>query len=258
MENLNQTSQEVVQDTLPYTEGPIGNKLDLIDGVEITPISQKLAESFMATAKTGSLSFLKDHQVNFNRDGKYEVSRSMLDNMCQMMKDIKATYLTFNFVQIDPKDSRIKLNPYSEGKMIYMVASLQTSDKETIDGNNYLIMNADLNLSIKDLKISDQSLKDLSKLYRDHGHKVLTKYSNKENTICISYHIVDLINTLSKDPCEKFKVNLCEITDVQNVVSDTSRLRWDRYRRFFETREKQMTLVFTTDTGYYDMGSLYP
>jgi hypothetical protein len=142
-----------------------------------------------------------------------------------------------------------------------MVASLQTQDKNTIDGNNYLIINASQDLTLKDLKISNESLKGLNDFYLENGHRVLTNYLGRNNTFYISYHIVDLIDTLSKDGSDTFIINLCEISDVKKVIFENNlgdRFREDQYKKHFETHEKQMTLVFSTEKGYYDMGSLYP
>lgn len=263
MENSNATSQVVLGDHLSYREGPIGNKLEqLVDDVlEIRPISRILAESFIDSAKKGVLPFMRNHDVNFNLGGVYAVKRSLLKDICDLMNDSKATYLTFSFVQIDPRDSRLRLTPYSENKMMYMVASLQTEGKNIMDGHNYLIINANQDLSLKDLKISDESLRGLNDFYLKNGHQILTDYLGRENTLYISYHIVDLTETLSKDDSETFTINLCEISDVKKVIFENNlgdRFREDQYKKHFETHEKQMTLVFSTDEGYYDMGSLYP
>ncbi|MBP1166052.1 hypothetical protein JOE44_002936 [Chryseobacterium sp. PvR013] len=262
MENLNATSQEVLEDKLSYREGPIGNKLDqLVEGVEMLPISRILAESFMDSAKKGVLPFMQTHDINFNLGGIYAVKHSLLKDVCEIMNEIKATYLTFTFVQIDPQDSRVRLTPYSENKVIYMVASLQTQGKNTIDENNYLIINSNQDLTLKELKISNQNLKELNDFYLEDGHRVLTDYLGRNNTFYISYHIVDLIDTLSKDGSDTFIINLCEISDVKKVILENNlgdRFREDQYKKHFETHEKQMTLVFSTDEGYYDMGSLYP
>ncbi|MGV2452550.1 UNVERIFIED_CONTAM: hypothetical protein POZ17_20265 [Ralstonia mannitolilytica] len=263
MENSNATSQVVLDGNLAYREGPIGNKLEqLVEDVsEMRPISHILAESFIDSAKKGVLPFMQNREVNFNLGGIYAVKHSLLKDICEIMKDIKATYLTFTFVQIDPRDSRLRLTPYSENKMIYMVASLQTEGKNTIDEHNYLIINANQDLSLKDLKISDENVKALNDFYLKNGHQVLTNYLGRNNTFYISYHIVDLIDTLSKDDSETFIINLCEISDVKKVVFENNlgdKFREDQYKRHFETHEKQMTLVFSTDEGYYDMGSLYP
>ncbi|WP_426480956.1 hypothetical protein [Chryseobacterium sp. R2ACT005] len=262
MENFNATSQEVLDDNLSYREGPIGNKLDqLVDGEEMLPISCILAESFIDSAKKGVLAFMQNQDVNFNLGGIYAVKHSLLKDICEIMNEIKATYLTFTFVQIDPQDSRIRLTPYSENRVIYMVASLQTQDKNTIDGNNYLLINSNQDLTLKDLKISNESLKELIDFYLENGHRVLTDYLGRNNTFYISYHIVDLIDTLSKDTNDTFIINLCEISDVKKVIFENNlgdRFREDQYKKHFETHEKQMTLVFSTEKGYYDMGSLYP
>ncbi|MET3035079.1 hypothetical protein ABXT08_03155 [Chryseobacterium sp. NRRL B-14859] len=262
MENLNETNQEGILETMLYPEGPIGNKFEqLVDGVEILPISRIVAESFIDNGKKGVLPFMKSQNINFNFDGIYEVKHSLLESICQLMGEIQATYLTFTFVQINPLDSRLKLKPYSENKMMYMVASLQTQDKKTIDENNYLIINANQNLSLQDLKISNESLNGFKDFYLRNGHKVVTNYLGRNNTFYISYHIVDLIDTLSKDVCDKFIINLCEISDVKKVIFENNlgdRFLQDQYKKYFEAREKQMTLVFSTDKGYYDMGSLYP
>lgn len=263
MENSNATSQVILDDHLAYREGPIGNKLEqLVDDVlEIRPISRILAESFIDSAKKGVLPFMQNHDMNFNLGGVYAVKRSLLKDICDLMNDSKATYLTFSFVQIDPRDSRLRLTPYSENKMMYMVASLQTEGKNTMDGHNYLIINANQDLSLKDLKISDENLRGLNDFYLKNGHQILTDYLGRENTLYISYHIVDLTETLSKDDSETFTINLCEISDVKKVIFENNlgdRFREDQYKKHFETHEKQMTLVFSTDEGYYDMGSLYP
>lgn len=262
MENLNATSQEVLDDNLSYREGPIGNKLDLlVDGMEMLPISRILAESFIDSAKKGVLSFMQTQDVNFNLGGIYAVKHSLLEDVCEIMNEIKATYLTFTFVQIDPQDARLRLTPYSENKVIYMVASLQTEGKKTIDEHNYLIINSNQDLTLKELKISDENLKELNDFYLENGHRVLTDYLGRNNTFYISYHIVDLIDTLSKDGNDTFIINLCEISDVKKVILENSlgdKFREDQYKKHFETHEKQMTLVFSTDKGYYDMGSLYP
>lgn len=261
MENSNATSQ-VLDDHLAYREGPIGNKLEqLVDGLEMMPISRILAESFIDNAKKGVLPFMQNQNVNFNIGGIYAVKHSLLQDICEIMKEIKATYLTFTFVQIDPQDTRLRLTPYSENRMMYMVASLQTQEKNTIDENNYLIINANQDLSLKDLKISDESLRELNDFYLNNGHRVLNNYLGRSNTFYINYHIVDLIDTLSKDRSDTFIINLCEISDVKKVIFENNlgdRFREDQYKKHFETHEKQMTLVFNTDQGYYDMGSLYP
>lgn len=261
MENSNATSQ-VLDDHLAYREGPIGNKLEqLVDGLEMLPISRILAESFIDSARKGVLPFMQNQNVNFNLGGIYAVQHSLLQDICEIMKEIRATYLTFTFVQIDPQDARLRLTPYSENRMMYMVASLQTQEKNTIDENNYLIINANQDLSLKDLKISDESLRELNDFYLKNGHRVLNNYLGRNNTFYISYHIVDLIDTLSKDRSDTFIINLCEISDVKKVIFENNlgdRFREDQYKKHFETHEKQMTLVFNTDQGYYDMGSLYP
>lgn len=262
MENLNQTNQEVLDDNLSYREGPIGNKLEqLVDGSEMMPISEILAKSFISSAQKGVLQFMENEDVNFNVGGIYAVKHSLLKDICEIMKEIKATYLTFTFVQIDPQDYRLRLTPYSENRMIYMVASLQTQGKNTIDENNYFIINVNQELSLSELKISNGSLKGFTDFYLDNGHKVLTNYLGRNNTWYISYHIVDLINTLSKDVSDTFIINLCEISDVKKVIFENNlgdRFLEDQYKKHFETHEKQMTLVFSTEKGYYDMGSLYP
>lgn len=261
MENSNATSQAIL-DHLSYREGPIGNKLEqLVDGLEMMPISRILAESFIDNAKKGVLPFMQSQNVNFNIGGIYAVKHSLLQDICKIMKEIKATYLTFTFVQIDPQDTRLRLTPYSENRMMYMAASLQTQEKNTIDENNYLIINANQDFSLKDLKISDESLRELNDFYLKNGHQVLTNYLGRDNTLYISYHIVDLIDTLSKDRSDTFIINLCEISDVKKVIFENNlgdRFREEQYKKHFETHEKQMTLVFNTDEGYYDMGSLYP
>lgn len=261
MENSNPTSQ-VLDDHLAYREGPIGNKLEqLVDGLEMLPISRILAESFIDSARKGVLPFMQNQNVNFNLGGIYAVQHSLLQDICEIMKEIRATYLTFTFVQIDPQDVRLRLTPYSENRMMYMVASLQTQEKNTIDENNYLIINANQDLTLKDLKISNESLRELNDFYLNNGHRVLNNYLGRNNTFYISYHIVDLIDTLSKDRSDTFIINLCEISDVKKVIFENNlgdRFREDQYKKHFETHEKQMTLVFNTDQGYYDMGSLYP
>ncbi|MEN5309567.1 hypothetical protein ABE425_18855 [Chryseobacterium cucumeris] len=262
MENLNQTNQEVLDDNLSYREGPIGNKLEqLVDGSEMMPISEILAKSFISSAQKGVLEFMENQDVNFNVGGIYAVKYSLLKDICEIMKEIKATYLTFTFVQIDPQDYRVRLTPYSENRMIYMVASLQTQGKNTIDENNYFIINVNQELSLSELKISNGSLKVFTDFYLENGHKVLTNYLGRNNTWYISYHIVDLIDTLSKDVSDTFIINLCEISDVKKVIFENNlgdRFLEDQYKKHFETHEKQMTLVFSTEKGYYDMGSLYP
>ncbi|MDR6488766.1 hypothetical protein J2799_003301 [Chryseobacterium vietnamense] len=263
MENSNATSQVIPDDNLTYREGPIGNKLEqLVEDVsEIRPISHILAKSFIDSAKKGVLLFMQNQNVNFNLGGIYAVEHSLMKNICDLMNDIKATYLTFTFVQIDPQDSRLRLTPYSENKVIYMVASLQTEGKNTIDEHNYLIINANHDFSLKDLKISDENVKALYDFYLQNAHQVLTNYLGRNNTHYISYHIVDLIDTLSKDRSDTFIINLCEISDVKKVIFENNlgdKFREDQYKKHFETHEKQMTLVFSTDKGYYDMGSLYP
>ncbi|MCD9618561.1 hypothetical protein [Chryseobacterium gleum] len=261
MENSNATSQ-VLDDHLAYREGPIGNKLEqLVDGLEMLPISRILAESFIDSARKGVLPFMQNQNVNFNLGGIYAVQHSLLQDICEIMKEIRATYLTFTFVQIDPHDVRLRLTPYSENRMMYMVASLQTQEKNTIDENNYLIINANQDLTLKDLKISNESLRELNDFYLNNGHRVLNNYLGRNNTFYISYHIVDLIDTLSKDRSDTFIINLCEISDVKKVIFENNlgdRFREDQYKKHFENHEKQMTLVFNTDQGYYDMGSLYP
>ncbi|QIY91283.1 hypothetical protein [Chryseobacterium gallinarum] len=261
MENLNETNQTAIIETMLYN-GPIGNKFEqLVEGVEFTPISRIIAESFIDNAKRGTLSFLKAQNVNFNLGGIYEMKYSLLKDICKVMEEIQATYLTFTFVQIDPRDQRLQCKPYSENKMMYMIASLQTQSKETIKENNYLIINVKQDLSLGDLKISDEDLNGFRESYLKNGHLLLTDYLKNNNTLYISYHIVDLLDTLSKDVCEQFIINLCEISDVKKVIFENNlgdRLLQDQYKKFFETREKQMTLVFSTDKGYYDMGSLYP
>ncbi len=262
MENLNQTNQEVLDDNLSYREGPIGNKLEqLVDGSELISISEILAKSFINSAQKGVLQFMENQDVNFNVGGIYAVKHSLLKDICEIMQEIKATYLTFTFVQIDPQDYRVRLTPYSENRMIYMVASLQTQGKNTIGENNYFIINANQELSLSELKISNGNLKGFKDLYLENGHRVLTNYLGRNNTYYISYHIVDLIDTLSKDVSDTFIINLCEISDVKKVIFENNlgdRFLEDQYKKHFETHEKQMTLVFSTEKGYYDMGSLYP
>lgn len=262
MENFNETNQETINGTMTYTEGPIGNKLEnLLGGQELIGVAKILAESFINKAKKGMLPFMRNNNFNFNNGGAYEVSYALLDNIRELMVENKATYLTFTFVEISPKDSRLKVTPYSDESMMYMIASLETEEKKAIGEQNYLIINANQQLSLKDLKISDKDFEDLKKIYEEHGKRIMDAYfGNKTNTVSISYHIVDLIDTLHKEPSNKFIVNLSEISDVKKLVAEErlGTIKEAQYRAHFESHLDQMTLVFKGNDNYYDMGSLYP
>lgn len=262
MENFNETNQEVAIGTTSYTEGPIGNKLEnLFEGEELIGVATALAESFINKAKKGMLPFMRNHNFNFNNGGVYEVSYALLDNIRELMEENQATFLTFTFVEISPKDSRLEVTPYSDGNMMYMIASLKTAGKKTIGEHNYLIINANQQLSLKDLKISNKDFEDLKENYEGHGGLIMNAYfGNQTNTVSISYHIVDLIDTLHKEPCNKFIVNLSEISDIKKLVAENrlSAIKEAQYKAHFESHLNQMTLVFNGNNNYYDMGSLYP
>lgn len=262
MENFTETNQEIVNGTMTYAEGPIGNKFEnLLEGQELIGIAAALAESFINKAKKDMLPFMRSHDLNFNKEGIYEVSYSLLDNVRELMEENEATYLTFTFVEISPNNPRLQVTPYSEAGMIYMIASLQTQDKTTIGEHNYLIINANQQLSLKDLKISNKDFEDLKITYKEHGRLIMDAYfRGKTNTLSISYHIVDLIDTLHKESCNKFIVNLSTISDVKKLVAKErlGTIKEAQYRAHFESHLDQMTLVFKGNNNYYDMGSLYP
>lgn len=130
--------------------------------------------------------------------------------------------------------------------MIYMVASLQAINERTIDENNYLLVNANPNLSLESLKISDEELEAFRSKFQCNGHMVLNRYFRKENTRTIHYHIEDLKHTLATDPYEKYTIHLCQISNVMKIISDHNLcnvLDENQYREHFQGREKQMTLV---------------
>ncbi|MEN4761453.1 hypothetical protein ABEG63_14030 [Chryseobacterium sp. C39-AII1] len=262
MENLNATMSQVINNEITYEDGRIGNKLEnLFNAIPLINIHKIIAESFFDNARIGVFPFMASQNINFNNGGLYEVSYSYLNEICEIMEAIKATFLTFTFVEIDSNDQRLRVSPYSQKEMIYMVASLQNKNERTIDENNYLLVNANPNFPLETLKISDEELEVFRSKFQSNGHIVLNKYFKKENTRTISYHIKDLRTTLAKDTCEKYIIHLCQISNVMKIISDHNLrdiLNEDQYREHFQGREKQITLVFTTDTEYYDMGGLRP
>ncbi len=263
MENLNKTMSEVINKEITYQDGKIGNKLEnLFNLIPLIPIHKIIAESFFDNARIGMLPFIASQNINFNDGGIYEVSYSSLNEICEIMGSIQATFLTFTFVEIDPSDQRLQVSPYSQSEMIYMVASLQTIKERTIDENNYLLVNANPNFPLEELKISDEELEIFRSKFQCNGHIILNNYFKKENTRTIRYHLDDLKDTLANDISEKYTIHLCQISNVMKIISDHNLhdvLNEDQYREHFQAREKQMTLIFTTDNeGYYDMGSLRP
>jgi hypothetical protein len=265
MENVNTTDQETTNEIISHPEGRVGNKLlSIFKAVPFIPIHKIIAESFFSNAETGILPVMVKENINFNTDGIYNVNRSRLVEICEIMEKIKAIYLTFTFVEIDTTNHRLQVTPYiqhTQSKMIYMIASLQTNNERTIDDNNYLLINSKENIGLENLKISDEDMEGFRSVFQCNGHKVWNTYFNKENTRTISYHIADLKETLQEDLSEKYTVHLCEISDVKKIIIDNNlgdELDEVLYNEFFALRERQITLVFTTDKGYYDMGSLRP
>lgn len=262
MQDLDITQQKIKGASANDQKGPVGNKLsNLFIGSPIVPIHHVIAESFFKNAEKGILSCMKNNNINFNRAGLYELDRSKLLQICDTMTKINAVYLTFTFVEINPKDERLQAMSASHENMVYMIASLQTKGERTIEGHNYFIVNSKDDLAIDSLRITDEELEKARSVFQCSGHKVWNTYFKKENTRTVSYHISDLINTLTVDHNEKYTVHLCEISNVKKVIAENNiqnEVNEEVYNEFFKSRERQVTLVFTTGKDYYDMGSLRP
>ncbi|MBV8324832.1 hypothetical protein [Chryseobacterium sp.] len=246
------------------THGPIGNKFEkLIVGPEFIGIEGIIAESFITSAKNGMLQLLDLANLNFNKDGVYEVEYSVLESLLELMLDIKATYLKFSLVEIDRRKYNLNLNPhFNEDNLIYLAVSLEDKNEVTIDEHNYLLFSTSDQLN--NLRISNSTLDLYKEAYLQKYLPTLNKYFSNNNlgsnTMTISYHIHDLENMISRIS-KKYLVYLCEISDVMAIIRANSlKVSQLVYRTYYQFRIKQLTIVFySVDDGkYYDMGSLYP
>lgn len=265
MSNLNETNQETNVESTVYQNGPIGNKFSqLVDGHPLYPIDRIVAESFIENSKNGMLPFLNKNSVNYNSNGIYQISCNLLREICEIMEDNNAVKLNFTLVEVDSNHSKLDVNPRITGGMIYMVASLQSNSEQTIAENNYLIMNAKSNQTLDDLKISDQVFLEYKNLYDNGDGLKLKQYfsgPSGENTNSVIYDIADLKDTLGKVTSPSFDVHICEISDVLAIIEDNNlggQLNVALYKKHFESRVRQLTLVFDSGTEFYDMGSLRP
>ncbi|MCX8525181.1 hypothetical protein OF897_14770 [Chryseobacterium formosus] len=267
MSSLNEINQEGKVENKNYAKGPIGNKLDhLVDVNPIGGINTIIAKSFIDNANNGMLPFLNENNINYNNDGIYEVSCDLLREICEMMEDNNAVNLNFTLVEIPSNDSRLDVNPMTSGKMIYMVASLQTIDEKNIPELNYLIMNAKSDQSLEELKITDTEFLMYKEVFDNSSSSKLKEYfpgpySSKKNTCSVFYNIEDIKDTLAKVNTLKFNVYMCEISDVLAIIEENNlgdQLNVALYEEHFESRVKQLTMVFESGADYYDMGSLRP
>lgn len=267
MSNLNETNQETSVEKANHQKGPIGNKFSqLVDGHPICPIDRIVAESFIENAKIGMLPFLNKNSVNYNSNGIYKVNCNLLREICEIMEENNAVKLNFTLVEIDSNHPKLDVNPRMNSGMIYMVASLQSNNEQTIAENNYLIMNAKSNQTLEDLKITDQQFLEYKNLYDSGDALTLKEYfpglaSVKKNTNSVIYDIEDMKETLEKVTSPNFDVHMCEISDVLAIIEENNlggQLNVELYEEHFASRVRQLTLVFDSGTNFYDMGSLRP
>ncbi|MCX8532096.1 hypothetical protein [Chryseobacterium luquanense] len=265
MSNLNDSNHETNVEKTSHQKRPIGNKFSqLVDGHPLLPIDCIVAESFIEKAKNGMLPFLNKNFVNYNSNGVYQVNCNLLREICEVMEENNAVKLNFTLVEIDSNHPKLDVNPRITGGMIYMVASLQSNNEQTIAENNYLIMNAKSDQTLDDLKISDQVFSEYKNLY-DNGYDLkLKQYFSSpsgENTNSVVYDIADLKDTLGKVTSSKFDVHMCEVSDVLAIIEENNlgdQLNVALYEEHFASRVRQLTLVFDSGTDFYDMGSLRP
>lgn len=260
MRNLNETNRDVLNDPR------IGNKFyTLIESYSLEGnIHRAVAESFMQQARIGTLNTLINNNLNFNQNGVYEIDYSYLNLLYTLMTgDI--TYLRFSFVVIDKSNFPLQLNPQisSENTLLYLAVSLQDDNHVTIGEHNYLVVNANLNEPINNLKITDSDFSNYQAFYQDSYLNVLNTYFSyngvEGNTQYIDYHISDLEDILNNDYRDKYQIHLSEITNIEELVqSGNILINMNVYNRHFKDREKQLTLVFTSDDDFFDMGSLRP
>lgn len=267
MQNLNKSDLEFSNE--PLIQDPrVGNKFyTLFRGEPLDGnIHKVIAKSFIDKARTGVLQFLEDNNLNFNEGGLYQVKYSLLQSIYLLMDSIGAKYLKFSFVEIDKSSYPVTLTPHFSGndELIYIVVSLQDRNEVTIEENNYLIINSNINLALEDLKISDYDLDVFQNNYRQNYLKKLDQYfsynSNQGNTTAIYYYIGDLEDMLN-NKCDEYEIYLCEISNVLDIISTNGledELNEMVYERHFASRENQITLVAHSDDTYFDMGSLRP
>lgn len=268
MNDLEKTKQTVPAiDENKYLSKPVGNKLKniIIDHSFFDYIDEVMAKSFINNAEKGTLNLLLQNKLNFNAEGIYELSYSLLDDLYKRMKETGADHLVFTFAEIEPDNNCLEMHPVGHGNILYAIVSLLKGEEPVTDTDHYAVLNAKQGQTLESLKISQEDQKKYYCSYKNNSHIILKNYFSIEdqNTQCIYYHIGDVKETLEKEKerCNAFKVFLCEISDVKKVISDfSSSLRIDpeTYLKYFAQRERQMTLVFNSDERYYDMGSLRP
>ncbi|KQT22857.1 hypothetical protein ASG22_13990 [Chryseobacterium sp. Leaf405] len=267
MNNLNEPKEIVPKLSENYLSGPIGNKLvEIIEEHPLTKfIDELMAKSFIKHAKDGMFPILLKNNVNFNVDGIYEMEYSLLQDICTKMDEIGADNLVFTFVEVDQDNEFLEMNTVGNGNILYAVASLVKGNKIVENEYNYLVINVKKGLTLDNLNITYADKKKLRDSYIKYSHKILKDYFsiNGKNTQFIYYHIDDIKKTLVDENgrCDTFKVYLCEISDVEKVISEydsSLTIRPEVYREHFQFRERQMTLVFNSEDRYYDMGGLRP
>ncbi|HBV14979.1 hypothetical protein [Chryseobacterium carnipullorum] len=254
-------------------------------------IHQKIAESFIKSAKSGTLTVLKNNNLNTSKDGVYKLSyehlRALYNEMVRINEENGAVfpeYLTFSFVEIERDkfeylDLSTEIN--EDNKTLYIALSFQDKDKKTIDNHNYLLINAVAGTNILDAKINDIDLlkyqNDYVEKYLFDGKKdmVLNKYfsydNGKEklgNTRSSSYYIRDIEDLLNSHMgYYMYNVYLSEITDVLQLLMIYPDIEVipEVYKRHFKNRRKQLTLILRPANNdgepvddYNDMGTLYP
>ncbi len=262
-------------------------KLALMSG----NIHQKIAESFIDAAKSGTLILLKNHSLNYCKNGIYELSYESLNLLYKEMIKISEDdtmdspeYLTFSFVEIERSQyNYINLSTElpENDKVLYIAISFQNKNKITIGDNNYFLINAVHGTSLNQARInSTDILRFQSEYVRNYlfdGNKdiILNEYfsyiekgqrlGNTQNNCYCMRDIEDLLNENMES--YKFDIYLSEITDVAQLlmVYPNVKVNYAVYDKHFKNRRKQLTLIITPVekesklvTEFYDMGSLYP
>lgn len=268
MKILNETNPDLSSETAIVGNPRIGNKLDILfdstKSLLVGNIHKIVATSFIDQAKKGTLMILQNNDLNFNKRGEYKIAYAMLDSLYLKMTGIKSEYVRFSFVEIDKTKHPLELDTYSPANntLIYIAISLQDRSNKTIDEHNYFVMNADKNVMLEDLKISNSELLDFQNNYEKNYLNVLNKYfshNGRGNTQTIDYHIGDIEDLLNNNKGVDYTVHLAEITDI-HVLGRLNNLEINEnvYNEHFKGREKQLTMILVSEDDFFDMGSLQP